>query len=108
LLGFHRQALTLQGKFEIHKSLKVITCCLDSPSKSGYAHPQLVASLAQLFVIKLKLHFCSDPTKGGCSRCAAPGLGGPRTSMFKMEKGSYAQKFYCYNFIHTILCKLIG
>jgi len=23
------------GKFEIHKSLKVIRCCLDSPSKSG-------------------------------------------------------------------------
>jgi len=25
----------LQGKFEIHKSLKVIRCCLGSPSKSG-------------------------------------------------------------------------
>jgi len=28
LLGFHSQALTLQGKFEFHKSLKVIRCCL--------------------------------------------------------------------------------
>jgi len=28
LLGFHSQALTLQGKFEIHKSLKVIRCFL--------------------------------------------------------------------------------
>ena len=35
-------------------------------------------------------------------------LGGPWTSMFKMEKGNYAQSFYCYNFIHSILCKLIG
>jgi len=25
-----------------------------------------------------------------------------------MEKGNYAQSFYCYDFIHTILCKLIG
>jgi len=28
LLGFHSQALTLQGKFEFHKSLKAISCCL--------------------------------------------------------------------------------
>ena len=28
LLGFHSQALTLQGKLEFHKSLKVIRCCL--------------------------------------------------------------------------------
>jgi len=35
LQGFHSQALTLQGKFEIHNNLKVIRCCLSSPSKSG-------------------------------------------------------------------------
>jgi len=34
-LEFHSQALTLLGKFEIRKSLKVIRCCLGSPSKSG-------------------------------------------------------------------------
>jgi len=56
LLGFHSQALTLQGKFEFHKSLKVIRCWLGSPNKSGYAHPHLVASVAQPFVIELKLH----------------------------------------------------
>jgi len=73
LLGFHSQALTLQGKFEMHKSLKVIRCGLGSPGKSGEAHPHLVASLAQPFVIKLRLHSCSGPTRGECSRCAAPG-----------------------------------
>ena len=35
LLGFHSQAITLQGKFEFHKSLEVIRCGLDRPSKSG-------------------------------------------------------------------------
>ena len=55
LLGFYSQALTLQGKFEFHKSLKVIRRCLGSPGKSGEAHPHLVATLAQPFVIKLKL-----------------------------------------------------
>jgi len=55
LLGFYSQALTLQGKFELHKSLKVIRRCLGSPGKSGEAHPHLVATLAQPFVIKLKL-----------------------------------------------------
>ena len=35
-------------------------------------------------------------------------LGAPWTSMFKMEKGNYVQSFYYYNFIHTILCKLVG
>ena len=35
-------------------------------------------------------------------------LGGPWTSVFKMEMGNYAQNFYCFNFVHTILCKLIG
>ena len=34
VVGFHSQALTLQGKFEFHKSLKVFRCCLGSPSKS--------------------------------------------------------------------------
>ena len=45
-LRFHSQALTLQGKFEFHKRLKVTQCCLDSLGKSGEAHPRLVASLA--------------------------------------------------------------
>jgi len=27
--------------------------------------------------------------------------------MINMEKGDYEQSFYCYDFIHTILCKLI-
>ena len=31
------------------------------------------SGLAQPFVIKLKLHSCSGPTREGCSRCAAPG-----------------------------------
>jgi len=35
VVGFHSQDLTLQGKFEFHKSLKVFRCCLGSPSKSG-------------------------------------------------------------------------
>ena len=47
LLGFHSQALTLQGKFEFHKGVKVIRCCLGSPGKSGESHPHLLASLAQ-------------------------------------------------------------
>jgi len=46
LLGIHSQALTLQGKFEFHKGLKVIRCCLGVPGKSGKAHQHLVASLA--------------------------------------------------------------
>jgi len=61
--GFHSQALTLQGKFEFHKSLKVIRCCLGSPGKSGEAHLHLVASLAQPFAIKLKLYSCCIPFK---------------------------------------------
>jgi len=56
LLEFHSQSLTSQGKFEFHKDLKVIRCCLGSPSNSGEAHPEVVASLTQPFVIKLKLH----------------------------------------------------
>jgi len=36
--------------------LKVIRCCVGSPGKSGETHPQLVASLAQIFVLKLKLN----------------------------------------------------
>jgi len=56
VVRFHSQALTLQGKFEIHESLKVFRCCLGSPSKSGHARPHLVASLFQPFLIKLKLH----------------------------------------------------
>jgi len=99
LQGFHGQALTLQGKFEIHKSLKVIRCCLGSSSKSVYANPHLVVSLAQPFVIKLNLHSCSGPQEGvqlmRRSR-AHKSLGGPWTSMLKMEKGNYAQSFYCY------------
>jgi len=58
LLGFHSQAPTLQGKFEFHKGLKVIKCCLGSPGKSGEFHQHLLASLAQLIVIKFKLHSC--------------------------------------------------
>jgi len=56
VVGFHSQALTLQGKFEFQKSLKVFRCCLGNPSKSGKPHPHLVASLSQTFLIKLKLH----------------------------------------------------
>jgi len=33
--GVYSQVVTLQGKFEIHKTHKVIRCCLGSPSKSG-------------------------------------------------------------------------
>jgi len=51
LLGFHSQALTLQGKFGFHKSFKVIRWCLGIPGKNGEAHQHLVASLAQLFII---------------------------------------------------------
>jgi len=61
LLGFHIQALMLQGKFEFHKNLKVIRCCLGSPGKSGEAHPHPGPRLAQPFVIKLKLHSCCIP-----------------------------------------------
>jgi len=39
LLGFQSQALTLQGKLEIHKSLKVIRCCLGTPSKKWLGPP---------------------------------------------------------------------
>ena len=45
--------LPLQGKFEFHKSLEVIRCCLGIPGKSGEAHQHLLASLVQLFIIKL-------------------------------------------------------
>jgi len=82
LLGFHSQALTLQGKLEIHKSLKVIRCYLGSPSKSGWAHPHLMAGLDQPFVIKLKLHSCSGPTRGGSAD--AP-LRGPQESRGPMN-----------------------
>jgi len=53
LLGFHSLALTLQGKFEFYKSLKVIRCCLGGPGKNGEAHPHLVVSLTEAFAIKL-------------------------------------------------------
>ena len=39
---------------------------------------------------------------------ALKSLGGPWTSKFKIEMGNYAQNFYCYNFIYTVLCSLIG
>jgi len=58
LLGFYSQALMLQRKFKFHEGLKIIRCCLGSPGKNGKAHPHLVASLAQPFVTKFKLHFC--------------------------------------------------
>jgi len=58
LLVFHRQALTMQEKFEFHQVIKVIRCCFGNPGKSGEAHQPLVVSLAQPFVIKLKLHSC--------------------------------------------------
>jgi len=54
-----------------------IRCYLGSPSKSVWAHPHLMASLDQPFVIKLKLHFCSGPTRGGAAD--AP-LRGPQES----------------------------
>jgi len=38
---------------------------------------------------------------------AHKGVGGPCTSKLKNEMGSYAQSFYCYSFIYTVLCKLI-
>jgi len=34
-------------------------------------------------------------------------LWGPWTSTFKNETGNYAQSFYCYSFIYTVLCILI-
>jgi len=64
LLVFHSRALTLQRKFEFSNGLKVIRCCLGSLGKSGEAHPHLVASLAQPFVIKLRLQSCCIPFKG--------------------------------------------
>ena len=36
----------------------LVTALLGSPGKSGVAHPHLVASLTQQFVIKFKLHSC--------------------------------------------------
>jgi len=61
---------------------------------------------------KVKFAFLLRPHKRGVQPMRLSGahknLGGQGTSMFKMEKGNYAQSFYCYNFIHTILCKLIG
>jgi len=51
--GFHNQALTSHEKFEFHKSLEVIGCCLVSPSKSGGDHTHLVVSLAQPFGLHL-------------------------------------------------------
>jgi len=103
LQGFHGQALTLQGKFEIQKSLKVIKCSLGSPSKSSLTHPHRVASLAQPFGIKLKLHSCSGPRGVQPTRRVQPmrrsgahkSLGDPWTSMLKMETGNHAQNFYC-------------
>jgi len=56
--GFLSLVLNLQEKFEFHNGLKVIWCCLCTPGKSGEAHPHLVASLAQPFLIKFKLHCC--------------------------------------------------
>ena len=42
------------------------------------------------------------------NRCpgAHKSVGSPWTSKFKNEMGNYAQSFYCYRFIYTILCKL--
>jgi len=41
-MGFHSQALTLQGKFEFHNGLEVIRCRFGIPGKSGKAHQHLV------------------------------------------------------------------
>ena len=66
LSAFYVQCLTVAGvsqpsfnvarEFEFRKNLKVIRCCLGSPSKSCDAHPHVLASLTQPFVIKFKLH----------------------------------------------------
>jgi len=66
LSAFYVQCLTVAAvsqpssnvvrEFEFPKDLKVIRCCLGSPSKSGDAHPHVLARLTQPFVIKFKLH----------------------------------------------------
>jgi len=48
----------LQGKFEFHKGVKVIRCCLGSPGKRGEYHPHVAVSLTQPLVVKSKLHSC--------------------------------------------------
>jgi len=47
-----------QGKFEFHKGLEVIRCCLGKLGKSVEAYPHMVVSLDQPFVINFKLHSC--------------------------------------------------
>ena len=56
--GVLSQALTVQGKFDFHKGLKVIRRFLGIAGESGEAHTHLVPSLSQPFVRKFSLHFC--------------------------------------------------
>jgi len=43
----------------------------------------------------------------GCRTGAHKSLTGPWTSKLKIETGNYAQSFYCYSFIYSVLCKSI-
>ena len=75
---FYVQCLTVAGVSQPSSNVaretrnsqepRSIRCYLGSPSKSGWAHPHLMASLDRPFVIKLKLHSCSGPTRGGSLR----------------------------------------
>jgi len=68
IFAFYVQCLTVAGvsqpssnvarEFELHKSFKLIRCCIGSPGKCGEAHPHLEVNLAQPIVRKLKLHSC--------------------------------------------------
>jgi len=57
LLGFQSQALTLQGKFEFHKSLKLIRCCL-------VASPQTCGEPGPAIRNKVKVSFLLDSFQG--------------------------------------------
>jgi len=85
LLGFHSQALTLQGKFEFHKGFEVIWYCLGGiPGKSGEAHQHLVASLAQPLLIKLNCILACIPFKSfSVSRRNIVSTIGPKASRIK-------------------------
>ena len=45
-------------------------------------------------------YFPAGPTRGGGSRAAVPG---PMNLKLKNEIGNYAQSFYCYNFVYSLV-----
>jgi len=69
--------------------------------RPGWAHPHLVGGEPDPTIRnKVKVAFLLRPHERGVQQMHRFGvhksLGGPWTSMFKMEKGNYSQSFYWY------------